>query len=743
MKQMEEMSDNGPTDSVIQQFNPTMNFLEMNQTSATKEENKQLTYKDTKVRESLMKEYHQVMVNPKSTSDRITRLFDCIDKYAIETPNRLALREYNTGEDVTWSEFQLATKAIAAKLLSLGTFQKGDIVVTQLPLLKEHLYIMYACWRLGLIVVPIDLRLKDSEVSQCLDKLLGTSPSSESKGNGKVKMVVFLGKTPIADFRPIIDQVMRRFKDKIPYWIQFQKEKELIMPQATGITDFLSDAKSCYIFNRVKELSLGLLLPVTTVASMENQCTGRTPCLIIFTTGSTGMPKAAILCNENILIQNLATKVAFSNILENSRDLTMLCNLPASHVGCITEQVLTGLYGGGCLVLLHVFDAEKSLDAIQKYKVNMLGQIPALFQMQWALPSFSKYDLSSVKMVIYGGQSVTTAFLHKMKNMGPYIGSGLGLTELAGFCTYTPVGVTVEEMGQSIGFDAPVCPLTIREPPKKVTCPKTGKVYTIAGDVKKSGEVGEICHSGPQIFLGYLNDPTITSETIIPLDLETARDIDYSKILNYDIADGSMNGKGTAGVVGQKKPIKFENLILYTGDVGSYDDSGLHFASRRKFIMKPKGYQVFPSEVEEHLEQHFKKLGATKSLMEGKLWDKVKGVKDNESVISRIGCISVDHPIYSEAVVAVIELRKDLTQLITEHYNGSKLPQNWYNDILTEKEVHEASKEIAAYKRPTYVVFIPPSMDIPLTRTAKIDYLALKEFAKQETAKINMKYSSL
>ena len=98
------------------------------------------------------------------------RLFDWVDKYAAEKPTTVALVEYNTGEEVTWKDFATKSKAFAAKLLALG-IKKGDVVATTLPLLKEHVYLMYACFRIGAIIAPLDPRLKVSEVDYCFEKM--------------------------------------------------------------------------------------------------------------------------------------------------------------------------------------------------------------------------------------------------------------------------------------------------------------------------------------------------------------------------------------------------------------------------------------------------------------------------------------------------------------------------------------------------------------------------------------------
>jgi acyl-CoA synthetase (AMP-forming)/AMP-acid ligase II len=352
---------------------------------------------------------------------------DYVEKYAKSKPKTIAIIEHNTGEKITWKQFNTSVSAFAAKLLSIG-IQKGDIVATSLPLLKEHVYLIYACYRIGAIVAPLDLRLKTKEIQYCMDKM-------------KPKAYFFLGKTPLADFRPMIADVMKN-SPYIKHWVQFQKESDLIMDGAVGITEFVKDIKAVFI----KSLIFG------SVKRARNQVNKRDACLIIFTTGSTGSPKPALLCHENILIQNVGLAVSFE--LEESDK--MLINLPPSHVGCITEQLATTIFGGGVSVILHIFDPVKSLEAIQEHKINNLGQIPALFNMEWRLPEYNKYDLSTLKFAIYGGQAVTKEFLEKMSKMAKRIGTGLGLTETAGFVTYTDVNAGVDDLVKGIGFDMPL-----------------------------------------------------------------------------------------------------------------------------------------------------------------------------------------------------------------------------------------------------------------------------------------------
>lgn len=530
---------------------------------------------------------------------------DYVARYGKEKPKEIAIIEHNTGETVPWKQFNTAVDAFSAKLLSIG-LKKGDIVATSLPLLKEHIYLMYACYRIGLIIAPLDLRLKTKEIRYCLDKI-------------KPKAYFFLGKTPVADFRPMIRDVMG-LCPFVKHWVQFQKERDLIMDGAVGITDFTKDIKKVFIFSKL----------TGSVRKARRLVGKRDACLIIFTTGSTGSPKPALLCHENILVQNIGLAVGF-DLKEGDR---MLINLPPSHVGCVTEQLATTIFGGGVSVILHIFDPEKSLEAIQAHRITTLGQIPALFNMEWRLPSYGTYDLSSLRFAIYGGQAVSREFLEKMSTMAPQIGTGLGLTETAGFCTYTKHDATVDDLVKGIGYDSPLCPISIRN-----LMSDDGT----AGTEKAPNEIGEICFSGPQIFLGYLDDSENTSKTITK--------------------DG----------------------VCYTGDLGYYDEDGLHFSGRSKLVIKPKGYQVYPEDVENHIAGNLK----------GK--------------IASVACVGVEHNVFSEAIMVFVDPME--------------------GEPVTPETVMEAASDMASYARPSHVVVLK-SGEMPLNRVAKTDYMVLKDIAR-------------
>jgi acyl-CoA synthetase (AMP-forming)/AMP-acid ligase II len=265
----------------------------------------------------------------------------------------------------------------------------------------------------------------------------------------------------------------------------------------------------------------------------------------------------------------------------------------------------------------------------------VVGQIPALFNLEWNHPRFAQHDLSSVRAAIYGGQAVPRPFLERLRRMAPEIGTGLGLTETSGFCTYTAVGASAEDLAAGVGFDTPLCPLSIREPMR---------ADGTAGAEKPSGEIGEVCFSGPQVFLGYLGDEESTRKTV------------------------STDG------------------VCYTGDLGSYGPGGLKLAGRSKLTIKPKGFQVFPGDVEHHI----------CAALEGK--------------VAAAAVVGVDHAIWAEAVFAFVEAAP--------------------GQAVTPAEVTAACEGIASYARPSHVEVVPHG-SLPLNRVAKTDYLVLRERARE------------
>jgi len=420
--------------------------------------------------------------------------------WAARKPAEAAIISYDRRQTVDWATLDGVSSDLALELLRLG-FRKGDFLATSLLMSLEHIFLEYACFKVGVVHAPLDLRLRPPEVLRCLDVL-------------KPKGYAFLP--------PDLGSAVRANCSSVEHLFSQAELAEMIArgpgSPSPGLRAALAEAMSA-------------------VAEGDGA-------QVIFTTGSTGSPKAALLSHRGITAQNLCLGIGWN--FQNQR---VLLNLPPSHVGGQSEVLMTSLFCGATVVTLEAFDPVKSLDAIQTYQVTLLGQIPAMFQFEWRLAEYSKFDLSSLGKVAYGGQQVTRQFLQRMAQMAPLMATGLGLTESSGFCTYTPMTSSIDEIASSLGHDMPLYPMTIRREMNE---------DGTAGDEIAPGEVGNICFRGPQTFLGYIGDPESTAKTI------------------------SKDG------------------YLYTGDLGFCDETGLHFSGRARWVIKPAGYQVFPADVENH-----------------------------------------------------------------------------------------------------------------------------------------------
>jgi fatty-acyl-CoA synthase len=507
-------------------------------------------------------------------------LHQALDYWAARRPDGIAAANATRGTQLTWSELRLLSIAYAGELYRLG-FRKGDFLAASLPLADEHILLEYACFRIGVVHAPLDLRLQPDELVRCLNLI-------QPKG--------------FFFWAPALREAARHGCGSIEHLVQFPDEVAAFRQRAVSNPGPLPPGPSEHDGAQV-----------------------------IFTTGSTGSPKPALLSHRGITCQNLCLGVAFGF----GPGQQVLCNLPPFHVGGQAEILLTSIFHGATAVTVETFDAAKSLDAIERYGVTLIGQIPAMFQLEWRTAGYSQRNFASLQKAVYGGQAVPRAFLDRMLEMAPQIATGLGLTEASGFCTYTALTGDSGELDGTIGQAMPAYPLTIRHP-----MDASGS----AGAEVPDGQVGHLCFRGPQNFLGYVNDPDATAAAIS--------------------SDG----------------------WLYTGDLGFAGERGVHFSGRAKWVLKPAGHQVFPSDVEAHF----------------------SALPDR---IANVGVVGHEHHLWSEAIIAFVERQPGAS--------------------INQEELRRHARRLTAHMRPLHYVILEPGT-MPLNRSAKVDIARLQQMARDE-----------
>jgi acyl-CoA synthetase (AMP-forming)/AMP-acid ligase II len=536
-------------------------------------------------------------------------LHGVVAKWAKERPDETAIIEFDTDRRVTYREFDETTTLWALRLLELG-YRPGDFLATMLPLTVEHVFLEYACFKVGVIHAPLDLRLKTDEAIRSLGLI-------QAKG------FVMPGRTAACDFTPVAEAV-REACGFLEHLVQIADEGSRVEGalDVSALTEVGAATRDNPALARLFQETTARIQPTDGAQ-------------VIYTTGSTGFPKPALLSHRNITSQNmcLAGGCDWFNIRR------MLVNLPPSHVGCQGEELMTTFFCGGTAVILSRFDAEKSLQAIDRYNIESMGQIPSMFQMQWQLPNFGDYDLSALRSAMFGGQQVTRPFVQRLCEMLPAVATGLGMTEMAGFVTYTGLTTDVDYLVNGLGWPMPITPLTIRRPMNS---------DGTAGEELPQGETGEICFTGPQVFIDYVGNSEAYRQTV------------------------SREG------------------ICYTGDLGYISERGLVLAGRSKLVIKSKGFQVHPAQVEQHFAELATEVAA---------------------------CAAVGHPhdLCGEAIVLFVTPKA--------------------GQELRRSSLEEHAQRIASYMRPTHYVLLEVG-GMPLNRMGKTDYQRLKQIAAAEAERL-------
>lgn len=265
---------------------------------------------------------------------------------------------------------------------------------------------------------------------------------------------------------------------------------------------------------------------------------------ICYTSGTTGFPKGAMLSHRNVVL-NSAMTAAMNMRTENDVQFT---GLPLAHVYGTVLMDLSFLLGL-TFVLLEKFDAQQALESIQRHKVTLIDGVPTMYLYMLAHPDFDKYDLSSLRTAVVGGQAMPPAkSIEWQERTGAPILELWGMTELAG------PGIMQHSYGEnrlgSAGIIMPFMHGRVVDP-------------TDPSKVLPNGEVGELMVKGAFNMLGYYGNEQATKETIEP--------------------DG----------------------WLHSGDLCKMDAEGyFYIVDRKKDMILTAGYNIYPAEIERVIAGH-------------------------------------------------------------------------------------------------------------------------------------------
>ncbi len=268
------------------------------------------------------------------------------------------------------------------------------------------------------------------------------------------------------------------------------------------------------------------------------------PAVIVYTSGTTGKPKGALLSHRAVV------QTALANVAWIGREglASTICPAPINHVGAINNVCMNTFAAGGRIVFYPRVDLAALGELNARELPSYLVASPTAFAMMLAVPGVDLSLYSFYKAIIFGGAATPIAYLHEVIKTGAKLSSVYGQTETTGIVTYTTFGSSLETMSETIGQALAGNQVRIGD--------ERGVEATI-------GATGEIQVKGVSVMSGYHNKPEATREAFTP--------------------DG----------------------WLRTGDLGfKREDGNIVFAGRLKEMFKSGGYNVYPVEVELALCEH-------------------------------------------------------------------------------------------------------------------------------------------
>jgi len=421
------------------------------------------------------------------------------------------------GKGATYKEVDEVSDVLAKHLIRMGV-KKGDRVSAFIPSIPEFLLFFMATAKLGAIITPLDVRFKSTELKYT---------NTIAQPNVFIYQP-FLESTQ-TNYEEQVKEMLPEFEKNVKHYISIG---ETTIPNAVTLESMLREPLS--------ELDDEL-------EKRKKEAREEDPILIIFTTGTTGPPKATLLSNKSITSMCL-NEVKAARASPEDR---ILCHFTPSHVAGSCEIVASAIVAPLTTVFLDHFNPATTLETVQNEKVTMWGQIPTMFHLEFALPNFDDYDFSSIRLIIIAGEPPTKELVQRLQTIGQgHVITGWGLTETSGFATWTEIDDSFENLTGSVGKaagDYVIKIVDIDDPTKELP----------------AGEIGEIAVIGDCNMVGYFNNPEETEKTLLP---------------------GNM---------------------LLTGDVGYLREDGyLVLTARKKEIIRYAAYNIYPPEVEDYLTKH-------------------------------------------------------------------------------------------------------------------------------------------
>lgn len=460
-------------------------------------------------------------------------MFEKVEKIAEAYPDKIAFTFM--GKNTTYKKMVAEIRRCARSLKTIG-IREGDKVTIAMPNCPQAIYMFYAVNVVGGIANMIHPLSAEKEIEFYLN---------ESESITAITLDQFYNKfEKVRKNTKVVNIIIASIKDALSkpiragYMLTEGRKIEKIPSDAPVIRwqQFMNLGKACFY-------------------NYEVPRKWDDPAVILYSGGTTGTTKGIVLTNGNF--NALAAQIVATNPMYRIGD-RMLSAMPLFHGFGLGVCIHSMLAGGGHCILVPRFTAQSYAKLITKYKCNFIAGVPTLYEALLRLPSMDGANLSSLKGVFSGGDSLSIELKKKFDKFlydhhaVIQVREGYGTTETVTACCLTPTSMSKEG---SIGIPFPDTYIKIVKPDTDEELPY--------------GEEGEILLAGPTVMKEYAGHPEETAKTL------------------RSHADGL--------------------TWVYTGDLGTMDEQGfIYFRGRAKRMIVSSGYNIYPGQLENILDAHEK-----------------------------------------------------------------------------------------------------------------------------------------
>jgi fatty-acyl-CoA synthase len=405
------------------------------------------------------------------------------------------------GQDLTYAQLEDRVGRLAGLLIDGGTGE-GDRVAYVGLNSAAYVVTLLASFRIGAIFVPVNFRLAAAELGAVLER------------SGAGVVVAEPG------HRAVVDRVRASIAAK-RFLLVDDDPAAPVGEEATA--DWEGWAAP-----------LAAATPTTVLVPRGFD----EPAALLFTSGTTGLPKGVVLTHGNIWWNSVNVDAR----LDARRGDVTYASAPLFHVGALNSFALRTVVRGGTLVIRRTFDPQQFLDDLVAFEVNTMFAVPAMLHALHRVPGLWDTELPALRSIVVAGAPVPPSQVREFHEHGIVLQQAWGLTETAPFATHLPAEHTLTKLG-SCGIPMPYTEVRVLD--------------TTTGEVCEPGVAGELVVRGPNVTGGYWENPEATAAAID------------------------------------------EDGWFHSGDIGYVDPDGFFYiVDRLKDMIISGGENVYPAEVE-------------------------------------------------------------------------------------------------------------------------------------------------